>query len=290
MKHSERRPVEEDRKEESTNSLAGELNPTFLHVWSWLCGAHVLYVPCSAPLSRKLFRLKSVFLEARYWMKRCETEKRQRLQSVCWLTFWCTWQGSALIWNVTSLRALLIGGNSLFCLKWGQTKAFVYKDQTFWSSSGWQAQAQPLLPPPFEPGGVGAGKSSLEFPKKRIMQCSAVICSDLMEQHVILSQLYQRAGIQGIHAKTSDTKHTTDFCHIMKQLAFFSFLHNRKLTVRKVFCKSGTSNCISSKPTWRCNYRLKLEQKIKGARYDRSAIWWMKNTFKGAFLEPLRLS
>lgn len=34
-------------------------------------GVHVSDIPCNAPLSRKLFRLKSVFLEARYCMKRC---------------------------------------------------------------------------------------------------------------------------------------------------------------------------------------------------------------------------
>lgn len=35
-------------------------------------------LPCRAPLSRKLFRLNSVFLEARYWMKRCNKKKKKK--------------------------------------------------------------------------------------------------------------------------------------------------------------------------------------------------------------------
>lgn len=34
-------------------------------------------LPCRAPLSRKLFRLNRVFLEAKYWMKRCDRGDRK---------------------------------------------------------------------------------------------------------------------------------------------------------------------------------------------------------------------
>jgi len=44
----------------------------------------VSYIPCNAPLSRKLFRLKSVFLEARYWMKRCRY--REEMTQKCKVT------------------------------------------------------------------------------------------------------------------------------------------------------------------------------------------------------------
>lgn len=36
-------------------------------------------LPCRAPLSRKLFRLNRVFLEARYWIKRCKKRDKKHL-------------------------------------------------------------------------------------------------------------------------------------------------------------------------------------------------------------------
>lgn len=45
----------------------------------WVCAFFVFFLPCSAPLSRKLCRLNRVFLEARYWINRCrQTETNTR--------------------------------------------------------------------------------------------------------------------------------------------------------------------------------------------------------------------
>lgn len=42
----------------------------------WSSQGFVCALPCRAPLSRKLFRLNRVFLEARYWMKRCNKKNK----------------------------------------------------------------------------------------------------------------------------------------------------------------------------------------------------------------------
>lgn len=50
------------------------LTVIYVHLWKRQSSVRRLEgaLPCRAPLSRKLCRLKRVFLEARYWMKRCK--------------------------------------------------------------------------------------------------------------------------------------------------------------------------------------------------------------------------
>lgn len=155
-------------------------------------------LPCNAPLSRKLFRLKRVFLEARYWMKRWETEKRPRSQSgfgthdraVC-IYLECDHSEQTADrkklpgWSRYRLKLLPRGvGRRRCCWR-------CLHHLSGWQSRGWEKQ----------PGNSRNEDHSMFY---------TVICSDLIEQRMIFSQVYQRAGIWGNSRQNIRDEGTTE--------------------------------------------------------------------------------